>query len=125
MNSDGKQESDSRLILPGDPEFCVKKEKAESSGSQNFDKIGAFYTAGGHVFMAGRNGERNHLFPLQSTFNAYVKGRQLALHLMSHGIDASTMLSALEDFKAKVKEAVKYRHKHNMPVPYLPPGWGE
>ena len=95
-----------------EPEY-ISATKVKSS----FTRLRAIEVRGGDLILVSY-GERDRLLPLEQVAEWYEDRHTFATYKFSRGdTGALTILSALDDIKAKVCEAIEQRHSMGIEVP--------
>ena len=106
---------DSRLVKKDAPKETYH---GLQESTQTFPAIGMFEVSGGDVILRGRNGERDHLYPLHKAYARWKDTEHAIMAMAKHAIRGwDTLMDINRDFKAKIIEAVEQRRKLNRPIP--------
>lgn len=86
--------------------------------TQTFGAIGLLEAAAGDVVLRGRQGERDHLYPLELAVKRHDQMVALATKMCRYGVNGwDTLLDITKDMAAKIKEAVDQRASMNRETP--------
>ena len=98
-----------------DPHFSDDHKKQTSS--QSFDKIGLMEAMHGDVILRGRNGERDHLIPLDKAIEKYYTALDAVMVYLRNGQRGwDTLKDIADDLKHRILEAIEQRRKIGRPV---------
>ena len=107
------ERSDTRAIENTEPE----QEKPYSS-SQDFSKIGLLEARCGDVILCGRNGERDHVYPIIRAIDMFNKTSKHIYALAKNGIRGwDTLLDINKELKMVILEAIRQRRTVNRECP--------
>lgn len=85
---------------------------------QYFHRIGLFEAINGDIVIRGRAGERDHLCPLEKLPKMYEERHELMLAMCRAGQRGwDTVADMLDDYKAKILEAIAQRRSMNIDIP--------
>lgn len=106
--------------MAGEESSDTKKEAPKNDGyehSQNFGKIGFLEAVNGELVLRGREGERDHLYPLNRAIKRYDETCKMVTAMLRAGIKGwDTLMDIAYDFEAKILEAVRQRRSLNIPT---------
>ena len=89
--------------------------------SQGFGKIGYLAAEGGVLKLYGRNGERDHLYPLDTAVKRHAWVKHAATKMFKNGINGwQEMVEIEQDMRAKILECIKQRRSMNLPMGKYP-----
>ena len=84
----------------------------------SFDGFKVFEANSGDIILRGRNGMRDHLFPLDRAVQKYLDWMDLVYTYARAGIAGwSEAYDIAKEFRARIDEAVAQRKKLNRPIP--------
>ncbi len=85
--------------------------------TQTFGAIGLLEAVSGEIILRGRNGQRDVIFPLDKAIDKYNDTMQTVWQYARYGIKGwDTLKDIADDFKMRILEAVKQRHKLNYEI---------
>lgn len=91
--------------------------ESASQPSQTFNKIGLLSAVGGVLYLTGRNGERDHLYPLHRAVKRYFETRKMVMAMFRNGMRGwDTLQEICDEMKAKILETIDQRRHMNLPV---------
>jgi len=86
--------------------------------TQTFGKIGLVEAVNGNVVLRGREGERDHLYPIGKALKRYHETVKMYTSMARHGIRGwDTMVDIANELKAAICEAVGQRKSLNLDTP--------
>ena len=89
-----------------------------TNSTQTFGGIGCFDVASGDIVLRGREGERDHIIPLEKAVKKYSQLCTFVRKLCMHGVRGwDTLGDISDDLKRKLLEAIDLRRKLNMDIP--------
>lgn len=84
----------------------------------SFDQFRYMEAVNGDIVLRGRNGGRDHLFPLEKAAAKYVNWMDLVYSYFRNGINGwDTAFEIGKEFRARICEAVEQRKKEGRDVP--------
>lgn len=106
--------------MAGEESADTKKEAKKTDSyehSQNFNKIGFLEAVNGDLVLRGRDGERDHLYPLDKAIRRYDETCNMITAMLRSGLRGwDTLMDIAYDFEAKILEAVRQRRSMNIPT---------
>ena len=82
---------------------------------QRFGKVGFLAAEGGVLKLYGRNGERDHLYPLDTAIRRHAWLLHVSGKMFKNGIAGwDEMTEIAEDIRAKILEAIRQRRSLNL-----------
>lgn len=86
--------------------------------TQTFGAIGLLEATAGDVVLRGREGERDHLYPLPRAIRRYYQTLHMINALVKHGVRGwDTLMDINNELQQKILEAIKQRRSLNRGIP--------
>ena len=86
--------------------------------TQTFGGIGILEAVCGDVVLRGRNGQRDHLYPLERALSRYYETKRMVSRMARHGVRGwDTLMDIAEEMQARILEACRQRRELNREIP--------
>lgn len=85
------------------------------NSTQTFSVVGRLEVVNGNVVLRGREGERDHIYPLHRAVRRYYDTVKMTNSMVKYGVRGwDTLFDIQKEFREKILEAIKQRYSMNI-----------